>query len=151
MSSSSDEFCSDIENGATEAAESIVPSKSKELYELAYRKFIEWCNSKKTDSVCEKVVVSYFNEKGKAMKSSTLWCLYSKLKAMIQLKRNVDISKYSGVLAFLKRKNIGHVAKKTDVLSRRDFDRYVLEAEDAQHLLTKVKSNLVKNELILLI
>lgn len=145
MSSSDEEFCSDIENGALEAASAIIPAKSKEIYEGAYNKFVEWCNTKKTDSVCEKVLASYFNEKAKTLKSSTMWSLYSKLKAMIFLKRNVDISKYTGVIAFLKRQHIGHIAKKSDVLSRNDFDRFMTEAEDTHHLLNKVKLNSLKN------
>lgn len=139
MSSSSEEFCSDIERGATEAATSIIPAKSKHLYEIAYQKFVDWCETKKTESVCEKVLSSYFNEKSKTFKSSTLWSTYSKLKATIFLKRNVDISKYSGLIAFLKRQHIGHIAKKSDIFNRTDFDCFLVEAEDTHHLLNKVK------------
>lgn len=38
----------------------------------------------------QKVLTAYFNEKSKTIKSSTIWSLYSELKAMIFLKSNVD-------------------------------------------------------------
>jgi len=65
MSSSDENICSDIENNALEAASSIIPEKSKEVYELAFKKFVDWCEVNKTSSVCEKVLTAYFNYKSK--------------------------------------------------------------------------------------
>ena len=85
MSSSDEDFCSDIENNALEAASSIIPEKSKEVYELAFKKFVDWCEMKKTSSVCENVLKAYFKYKSKEFQSSTLWSLYSKLKSMFHV------------------------------------------------------------------
>ncbi|CAH1375327.1 unnamed protein product, partial [Tenebrio molitor] len=52
-----------IEESAALAVESVLPVKSKEKYENAYRQFDDWCKEKR--------------QKSKVYKSSTLWSIYS--------------------------------------------------------------------------
>lgn len=138
MGSSDEEYCSDIERAAQEAISAIIPEKSKALYETAYKKFCDWLQCKNAESICETVMLAFFQEKSLQQKSSSLWCLYSKLRCMIYVRRNQDISKYTSLFAFLKRKNVGHVPKKSPVLSKDNFMRFLTEANDSQYLLVKV-------------
>lgn len=46
----------------------------------------------------EEVYLAYFAELSKKLKPFTIWSRYSTLKTMIQMKRNVDISKYYKVI-----------------------------------------------------
>ncbi|KAB0801583.1 hypothetical protein PPYR_03769 [Photinus pyralis] len=48
----------------------------------------------------------------KTYKSSTLWKTYSMLRLMINIRQNVDISKFMKLQAFLKRLSVGFVPKK---------------------------------------
>ncbi|KAJ6639274.1 hypothetical protein Bhyg_12017 [Pseudolycoriella hygida] len=114
------EFCSDIENGAHEAATAIIPTKSKELYESAYNSFIDWCKLKNTDSVVEKVLTAYFNEKSKGINGAK------------------GLSAYVSLLAFIKRKNIGHKPKQSDILNRANFEKFIVEVDEQNNLLLKV-------------
>lgn len=135
---SDDSECSDIERSAAEAIQKTMPKKSKENYEKTYKKFCNWCEQKKVKIVTENVMLGFFNEKSKVVKSSTMWSEYSKLKCMIYKERRVDISKFHGLIAFLKRMNVGHIAKKSDVLTKEDFNKFILEADDDQFLMMKV-------------
>ncbi|XP_037047598.1 uncharacterized protein LOC119082240 [Bradysia coprophila] len=71
------------------------------------------------------------------MKSSTVWSEYSKLKCMIYKERRVDISKFHGLIAFLKRNGVGHVAKKSSILTGDDFNKFIMEADDDKFLMMK--------------
>ncbi|RZC42920.1 hypothetical protein BDFB_014908, partial [Asbolus verrucosus] len=51
--------------------ESLLPVKSKEKYENAYRQFNDWCKEKRVKEM-KKVLLAYFQQKSKAYKSSTL-------------------------------------------------------------------------------
>ena len=43
---------------------------------------------------------------------STLWCVYSKVKCMVKVKENIDISFFSKVFDFLKKLSVGYKPKK---------------------------------------
>ncbi|XP_037050971.1 uncharacterized protein LOC119084937 [Bradysia coprophila] len=129
--------CSDIERSAAEAIEKTLPKKSKLNYEKVYKKFCGWCEEKRVKVISENVMLCYFNEKSKIMKSSTVWSEYSKLKCMIYKERRVDISKFHGLIAFLKRNGVGHVAKKSSILTGDDFNKFIMEADDDKFLMMK--------------
>ena len=78
-------------------------------------------------------MLAYFLEKSEVMKSSTLWSIYSMLKASLILSDNVDISKFGNLVAFLKKKSVGYKAKKSSVLMRQNISQFLLEAPDSQY------------------
>jgi hypothetical protein len=69
----------------------------------------------------EKVLLAYFENMSKMYKSSRLWAFYSMLRAMISMKKNVDISKYGQLIAFLKRQA---EPKKSKVFSKNEIARF---------------------------
>jgi hypothetical protein len=69
----------------------------------------------------EKVLLAYFENMSKMDKSSSLWAFYSMLRAMISMKKNVDISKYGQLIAFLKRQA---EPKKSKVFSKNEIARF---------------------------
>lgn len=95
---------STLEEAAREAINECLPSKSIKLYEKQYDDFVKWCNSKGTRNFTENVLLVYFSEKSKSVASSTLWSYYSMLKSMILVKKDIDISKYCKLIAFIKQK-----------------------------------------------
>ncbi len=145
--SSSDEsdYTAEIEEATADAISTVVPEKSKAIYELAYKHFNEWLQSKKITSVSEKVMLAYFNIKSKTLQSSSMWSLFSKLKCMINLHSEVNIGHYTQLVAFLKRKSVAHKAKKSKILTRNDFERFIKEADDNEHFLLKVKLKFDRN------
>ncbi|XP_023012518.1 uncharacterized protein [Leptinotarsa decemlineata] len=86
----------------------------------------------------EKVLFAYFEEKSKVQKSSSLWAQFSMLKYMISMKKNIDISKYTTLLAFLKKNAVGYQAVKSKNLTKQDVDTFLREADDHTYLLMKV-------------
>lgn len=116
--SDSDSNPSEFEEGATSVTNSLLPSKSKMLYENAFSRFDQWCVEKKVKNINEKVLLVYFEWKSTTMKSSTLWTHYSMLRTMLSVQKNMDISKYLNLIAFLKRKSEGYTAKKSKVFTK---------------------------------
>lgn len=117
----------------------LIPEKSREKYESVYARFEKWCSDKKLKtSVNEKVILVYFEQLSKISKPSSLWTWYSMLRTVISIKKNIDISKYVHLIAFLKSKSQGYQPKKSKMLTKQDVTRFLLEAADSSFLLVKV-------------
>lgn len=94
---------------------------------------MNWCEEKKVENcLTEQVLLAYFENLSKKYKSSSLWAYYSMI-----MKKNLDISKYIQLIAFLKRKSDGYKPKKSKVLTRDDVTKFLHEADD-EYLLIKV-------------
>ncbi|XP_031359091.1 uncharacterized protein LOC116182690 [Photinus pyralis] len=83
-------------------------------------------------------MLAYFEEKQQGFSPSSLWSLYSMLKATILVKKNIDISRFPKLIAFIKRQNDGYKPKKSKVLTREEMDRFLKDAPNDKYLLSKV-------------
>lgn len=128
----------EITEKARRAVSTLLPDKSKKIYERAYEKFMEWHSNKKIASFSEDVLIVYFEELSCSMKPSCLWVRYSMLKSTLNLNHNIDISSYSRLVSLLKRKCEGYTGKKSRILSSDEIKKFIREAPDQHHLLTKV-------------
>lgn len=128
----------EISEAAKAATYELLPLKSRERYELVYNLFQKWKNDKNVHTINEEVILAYLMEKSKILKPSSLWSNYSMLKSTINIKNNIDISRYPKVIAFLKRKSVGYKPKKSRVLNKEQIDKFLSEAEDNIYLMTKV-------------
>lgn len=134
-----DEVPADIQEAANRATLDLLPSKSRQQYDIAYNRFMEWCKLKKVEGkFSESVFLAFFMEKSKIWKSSTLWSNFSMIKASLNIKNDVDIGKYYKLIAFLKRTSIGYRPKKSKILTREHIDRFVNESPDMKYLMVKV-------------
>jgi hypothetical protein len=102
---------SDVEEVAKGAISNLLPNKSRQIYESTYKNFEKWCDSKKIKIVSETVLLAYFAKKTKVFKPSTMWSYYSMLWTTISINRNLDISKFTRLIAFLKRNTEGYWPK----------------------------------------
>ncbi|KAJ8964300.1 hypothetical protein NQ317_016778 [Molorchus minor] len=69
-----------------------VCTKSKKPYELAYKRFVEWCDRNNVaGKYSENVMLAYFEQNSKIWESSTLWVHFSMIKAMLNVENNQDI------------------------------------------------------------
>lgn len=128
----------DILQKAEATTSTLLPEKSKCLYDKMYRSFMDWRIKKKTTSFSENVLLAYFAELGEKYKSSSLWSYYSMLKSVLILKHNVNMEKYSKLRSFLKRKSEGYQAKKSETLTPEEIKKFISEAPDEIYLLHKV-------------
>ncbi|KAJ3644303.1 hypothetical protein Zmor_026969 [Zophobas morio] len=83
-------------------------------------------------------MLNYLHEKSQEVKPSTLWSKYSMIKAVLSVKENIEINKFSRVIAFLKRNSVGYEPTKSKVLTRQEIDTFLTNADDMKHLLIKV-------------
>lgn len=60
------------------------------------------------------------------------------LKSTMNIYEKIDIGKFCKLTAFLKKKHVGYVAKKSSVFTREDINKFLSEASDDEFLLTKV-------------
>ncbi|KAJ8913571.1 hypothetical protein NQ315_013976 [Exocentrus adspersus] len=113
------------------------PKNLEKIYEAQYDTFVKWCCQRKLENVNEDVLLVFFAEKSKTLSSSTLWAHYSMLKTMLNVKRNIDVSKFYKLSAFLKRKSEGYKPKNAKVLTLDQIDKFLLEVPDKDFLMIK--------------
>lgn len=128
----------EIINEANAARLDLLPKKSAELYEKHYNMFMQWCNDKKINKYSENVLLAYFSTKAKNYKASTLWSMFSMIKATMMANNKVNIGTYSNLIAYLKRQSKGYKPKKSMVLTRSEINKFLFEAPDDFHLMHKV-------------
>jgi hypothetical protein len=125
---------------AKTAIENLLPCKSKDRYEMAYSKFMQWKSDNNIRSYSENVMLAYFEWLSTTMKPSSLWSIYSMLRATLNIKENnIDISKYPKLIALLKRKSQGFKSRKSQVLSAKQIHTFMSSAPDEKYLFTKVR------------
>lgn len=130
----------DIDERAGKVSEELLPKKSRKLYEQQYEAFQKWCRVQNVEKPTENALLVYFDEKAKVVCASTLWAHYSMLKSVINIRENIDISKFPKLLAFLKRKNEGFKPKKSNILTIDQVDQFLREAPDDKYLVMKVSN-----------
>lgn len=131
------EINSDIEESYQRGCESLVPKVSKARYEKTYDMFKKWLGEKKSE-ITEKTLLAYFVQRNSKLKSpGSLWAEYSMLKVTINLNNGIDISQFKKLLAFLKKKNIGHHPKKSKVFTREEMNKFLVEAPDETYIMMK--------------
>lgn len=54
---------------------------------------------------------------------------------------NIDIKKFVSLIAFIKRKSVGQLSKKSSVLTKSEVETFLKEADDTTYLMMKVKFN----------
>lgn len=127
----------EVREAADTALDGIIPEKSKERYEKNFSSYIKWCAIKGVQHTSETILLAYFVEMSKESKASTLWSRYSMLRAVLNIKQNIDISQYSKLRAFLKRQNAGYKPKKSNVLSEENISTFLNKAPE-EYLVQKV-------------
>lgn len=63
------------------------------------------------------------------------------IKSTLIANENLDISRFSKVVAFLKKQSIGHESKQAKTLTREEIYRFMKEACTDKYLLAKVRAN----------
>ncbi|KAJ8912588.1 hypothetical protein NQ315_005751 [Exocentrus adspersus] len=86
----------------------------------------------------EKALLAYFFDQSKKYKSSSLWCMYPKLKCMLRIKNDIDISRFSKLTAFFKNRSVGYLPEKSPVFSKEQLMDFLLHAPDGKYLLMKL-------------
>lgn len=130
------EICAEIQ----EVLDETLPEKSLNRYKHTYNAFTKWQNSKGINSFDEPFLLNYFYGLSKSQKPSTMWTRYSILKSTIMCRHNIDISKYSRLMAFLKRKSVGFKSNKTKMFTIEELNKFLLEASDDLYLAMKVQT-----------
>lgn len=128
----------EIRDAANLASFDLIPTKSKLIYERRYRRFEVYLEENNIKLISENVLLAYMAKLSETNKSSTLWSTYSMINSMLKIKRNIDISKFIKLRAFLKKKNIGYVPKKSKTLTREQFEKFLTEAPNDKYLMHKV-------------
>ncbi|XP_064212309.1 uncharacterized protein LOC135265892 [Tribolium castaneum] len=127
-----------IQEAAAAATANLMPQKSKKQYEKQYKLFINWRQEKQTESFSKNVLLAYIQQLSTRMKPSSLWAIYSMLRTTLNLKNNIDISKYPKLCKFLKNKSSGYNPKKSRILTPEQIKEFLCSAPDENYLFSKV-------------
>ncbi|KAJ4444868.1 hypothetical protein ANN_06665 [Periplaneta americana] len=128
----------EISAKALDVTNNLLPQKSRNMYEKLYVQFMDWRKSKSINSFSEDVLLVYFEELSPNMKSSTLCTHYSILKSTLNIKHQIDLSKYSKLNSLLKRKSEGYKGKIAKTFSPDELKTFINEAPDIKYLMIKV-------------
>lgn len=125
---------------AEDNLKNLLPTKSQHIYEKEYGYFLNWCNKNNVVNITENVMIAYFDEESKVKKASSLWSKYSMLRSCLNIYKRTDISKFSRLLAYLKRLSEGYEPKKSKILEIEHINRFIIEADDKIYLAMKVSN-----------
>lgn len=130
----------EIKSIASSTTENLIPITSKRQYEKAYHDFVDWCNSHNVPSgyFTENVILGYLGELSNKYAPSTLWSIFSMIKSTLLAYHGKDVRSFEKVQAFLKQKSSKHKAKKSEVFTRDQFERFFREADDKEYLHLKL-------------
>lgn len=120
------------------AGYNLIPETSREKYNGAYLTFTNWRKSSSVTIVTEEVLLAYFLELSVKLKPSSMFSIYSMLKATLKFHENFEIGKHSKLTAFLKRSAVGYKSKQSKVLSSENIETFLSEAPDEKYLAMKV-------------
>ena len=123
---------------AKNAFNDLLPTKSKEKYELAYAKFNNYKKQIRTTSSSENILMAYFTELKKKYKPSSLWKYYSMLKKTLNVKEKIDIAQYCALTSLLKKEANGFQSKKAKVFTVAQMNKSLQEAPYIQYIAHKV-------------
>ena len=123
---------------ARDAFSNLLPTKSKEKYEIAYENFKNYKKQIRTTSSSENILMAYFTELKKKYKPSTLWNTYSMLKKTLNVKEKINIAQYCALTSLLKKEAKGFQSKKVKVFTDAQINTFLQEAPDIQYLAHKV-------------
>ncbi|XP_071562162.1 uncharacterized protein [Temnothorax nylanderi] len=128
----------EIKQTAKNATENLIPQKSKQKYNKAYKQFMDWRAEKKIKSFSENILLAYLSELSHNHKPTTLWATYSMLKTTLNINNNININNYQKLVPFLKKQSRGFQPKKSKVLTPEEINEFLNKASDQQYLDTKV-------------
>ncbi|KAJ3658664.1 hypothetical protein Zmor_010390 [Zophobas morio] len=109
-----EELPPDVLEEAQNVVLNLLPTKSREVYECAYTRFIKWCEGKRFKLILR---TSYCNFK---------------------YKKWHEIGKYSKLKAFIKKQGEGYVPKKSRVLTNEQIEVFLDTAPDFKFLMMKI-------------
>ena len=95
----------DVAEIAKGAFNDLLPTKSKERYELEYAKFNDYKKKIRTTPSSENILMAYFTELKQKYKLSSLWNYYSMLKKTLTIKEKIDIGQYYALTSLLKKRS----------------------------------------------
>lgn len=125
--------------------------QSREKYFRIYQNFKDWQLKYGVSKISSVLIMAYFHTlEEKKYKPTTLWALYSMLKATLRVKEDIDIGKYTQVIAFLKTKSSGFKSIKAEVFTEVGIKTFIDEAEGLHWLDVKVSTNSKKIKLLFL-
>ncbi|KAF5280891.1 hypothetical protein FQR65_LT03040 [Abscondita terminalis] len=87
-------------NAAKQASSSLLPVKSKEMYEKSYSLFCQWRTRKAVKEIDQNVMLAYFFEKAKDLKASTI-SMYFMIRSTQHVNENIDIIQLQEINCFL--------------------------------------------------
>lgn len=118
----------EIKKMASEVTNDLLPNKSKDRYEEAYQKYMDWCLENKIKTTSENVMLAYFGSLHTKYCPTSLWAYYSMIKKVLQVKNNLDISRYHKLKAYLKKQSDGFVKKKSLIFTNEQMNQFLNEA-----------------------
>lgn len=112
--------------------------QSRQKYQVAYKRFTDWCVEKKIGLPTESDCLAFFIERGNCVKPNSLWTEYSMINAFLVPERGVDLKQFSSLTEFMKGRALGYKCKTSKVFTKEQIMKFVRDAPDLDYLMMKV-------------
>ncbi|CAG5109257.1 Protein of unknown function [Cotesia congregata] len=114
----------------------ISPKKSANRYQMVYESYKKWQTEHRNSlsDLEESNLIVYFTELSKKLKPPTLWSIWSMLKKTLNVKDNVDISKFHNFKCLIKNNSKGNKPKKSYVFTWNEIMNFMNNAPDLVYL-----------------
>ena len=129
-----------IKKKAEDMTLELLPTKSKATYLKAYDSFIEWKKSEGVTSWSNDTMMSYFGVLSEKYSPTSLWKIYSMLKATIFRKHHIDIGNYVGLKKFVCKQGVGYQSKQAETFTSEEIQKFIDTATDLDYLVIKVNT-----------
>lgn len=124
----------------------VLPVVSQSKYNRVYQLFQKWNKSQGWCTVTENLLIKYFEELATKCKPTSLFAIYSMLKATLRINDDINIGTYNKLLDFLKDKNAGYQPVRAKVFTEEEIEKFINEAPDDRWLDVKVSYHFVTSQ-----
>jgi len=124
----------EMKEKAQKAIESLIPTKSSEIYIKYYDQFVQYLSQNKSSIsyASENKCLAFFEDLSSKYAASTLWTIFSCISKMLLINHGVDTKQWKAMKAFLKKRDETHIKKKSNTFSREDLDGFLKESDNEQ-------------------
>lgn len=138
MSSEDEDMDAEASDTFNKTTYQALPPVSQVKYQTAYQVFQKWNKSNGWCAISEDLLMKYFVELNAKSKPSTLFAIFSMLKATFRINDDIDIAVYSKLIEYIKGRNASYKPAKAKIFTDEEIERFVNEAPDDRWLDVKV-------------
>ena len=128
----------ELKSLAQKLKQNSLPKHSQKVYQKRYDDFILWLKEKNTSLISENTILAYFQALSSQYAPTTLWNVYSCLRLMLLLQKNIDLKSYPLLTDYLWKNKSDHQKKKATIFTKDQIYQFLIEILTKEYLMKKL-------------